>query len=106
MTPADCIRAAIPDASDALCDHIMWGRTPFPFLKLGARAFYKAASRYHRAARNNIRLCDFCDRPAVQDQWTCASCDTALRSAQQSPAVAETDADAQRDDGLLSGGNT
>jgi len=78
MTPFDCIRAAIPEASDALCDHIMWGRTPFPFAKLGAREFYKAASRYQRAASNNIRLCDFCDRLADHDRWTCAPCGAAL----------------------------
>lgn len=80
MTPADFIRAAIPTASDSLCDHIMWGRTPYPFTRLGARDFYKAASRYHRAAMNGIRLCDFCDKPAV-DGWNCQSCLDGLKSA-------------------------
>lgn len=78
MTPADCVRGAIPSASDSLCDHIVWGRTPFPFTKLTARDFYKAASRYQRAAVRGIRLCDWCDNIAV-DEWTCQACNDALR---------------------------
>lgn len=77
MTPADCIRAAIPDADDALCDHIVWGRTPFPFTKLSARDFYKAASRFKRAEANGRRLCDWCDNLAV-DGWNCQACNDAL----------------------------
>jgi len=77
MTPADCIRAAIPGASDDLCEHIVWGRTPFPFAKLSARDFYKAASRFRRAADHGIKLCDLCDNIAV-DGWTCQACTDAL----------------------------
>lgn len=83
MTPADCIRAAIPSASDDLCDHIMWGRTPYPFTNLGAREFYKAASRYQRASKNGVLLCELCDKPAVNG-WTCASCKLALDSVAES----------------------
>lgn len=73
MTPADCIRAAIPGANDELVHHIVWGRTPYPFMKLSARDFYKAASRLRRAEAKGIRLCDFCDNIAV-DGWNCQAC--------------------------------
>jgi hypothetical protein len=81
LTTADCVRAAIPDASDDLCNHIIWGRTPYPFMKLTARDFYKAASRWRRAAEHGIRLCDFCDRLAAGDSWTCNPCGDGLREA-------------------------
>lgn len=77
MTPADCIRAAIPGASDETCQHIVWGRTPFPFKKLTARDFYKAASRLQRASNNGLRLCDWCDNIAV-DGWCCKACNDVL----------------------------
>jgi hypothetical protein len=77
LTTTDCVRAAIPDASDELCHYIIWGRTPYPFIKLTARDFYKAASGWRRAFANKIQLCDFCDRPAV-DGWTCQPCREAL----------------------------
>lgn len=78
MTPADCIRAALPDADDALCHHIIWGRTPFPFEKLSARDFYKAASGFKRANDNGLRLCDHCHNVATADKWTCRPCYDAL----------------------------
>lgn len=88
MTPADCIRAAIPDASDELCGHIIWGRTPYPFMKLTARDFYRAASRFKRAGDHGIRLCDFCDNVAI-DGWNCQPCNDALAHA-RSPQGSET----------------
>jgi len=30
-TTVDVIRAAIPGASEAECDHVLWERPPFPF---------------------------------------------------------------------------
>ena len=78
MTPADCIRAAFPDADDALCDHIVWDRTPFPFKRLSARDFYRAASRFKRCKAKGIRLCDLCDNIAVYG-WNCQACNDALR---------------------------
>ena len=80
MTPVDCIRKAIPDADDALCEHIVWGRTPFPFDKIEARGFYKAASRFKRAQAKGIRLCDWCDNIAV-DNFNCEKCNAALHTA-------------------------
>jgi len=77
MTPVDCIRAAIPDADDVLCDHIAWGRTPFPVGMPTARDFYKAASRWKRAQEHGIQLCDFCDNIAV-DGFYCQACIDAL----------------------------
>jgi hypothetical protein len=77
MNAADCIRAAIPDADAAPCDHIVWGRTPFPVGAVTARDYYKAASRWKRAQDHGIRLCDFCDNIAV-DGWNCQACIDAL----------------------------
>ena len=78
MTPADVIRAAIPGADDATVEHVIWARTPFPMTAVNAREIYRAASRLHRAERNGVRLCDWCDRIARSGDWTCAQCDDAL----------------------------
>lgn len=77
MTPADCIRAAIPDADDALCHYIVWNRTPFPMGRVSARDFYRAASAFKRAGAKGIRLCETCHNIAVDD-WNCASCNKIL----------------------------
>ena len=74
MTFAQIIRAAIPDADAAICDHILWGRTPYPFTKLTARDIYKAAYRFKRASDHGKQLCDFCDNLALPDAWTCKTC--------------------------------
>jgi hypothetical protein len=44
MTPAQIIRAAIPEADEVLCDHILWGRTPFPMGAITAQSLFKAAN--------------------------------------------------------------
>ena len=77
MNSSDIIRAAIPEADDGLCEHILWGRTPFPCGKVTARSIYQAASAYKRAANNNLNLCDFCHRVAIKNDL-CESCRTAL----------------------------
>lgn len=74
------IKAGFPAATAADVDHIVWGRTPYPFAKLGLRDFYKAASRYRRACDNGLRLCDMCDRLAMLGDWVCAGCDAALKA--------------------------
>lgn len=73
------IRAAIPDATADLCEHILWERTPYPFAKLTARDIYRAASRFKRATTNGRRLCDWCDNLAV-DGYCCISCAAALKN--------------------------
>ena len=78
MNAEKIIKAAIPGADDSLCEHIIWGRTPFPCGAITAQSLYKAASRYARATKNKIRLCDFCDRVAEPDGWCCGSCRDAL----------------------------
>lgn len=81
MTPAEIIRAAIPGATDSDVEHVLWGRTPFPFAPLTARSLYRAASRFRRATAHGISLCDFCDRIAQPGDWVCSSCRDALRRA-------------------------
>lgn len=78
MSPADIIRLAIPGASDALIDHIAWGRTPFPVGNVTAKEFYKAARRWVRAGNNGLQLCEMCDRLAT-DRWLCDRCRNALK---------------------------
>lgn len=81
MNAAEIIRAAIPGATDADVDHVVWGRTPFPFSPMTARVLYRAASRLQRATAHGISLCDFCDRIAQPGDSVCARCRDALRSA-------------------------
>lgn len=72
------IRTGYPGATPSIIEHVMWGRTPFPFVKLDARMILKAASGLYRATKNGLVLCDFCDRLAVQGDSLCERCDSAL----------------------------
>jgi hypothetical protein len=77
-TYADIIRAAIPGADPALCEHILWGRTPFPVGRVTARDLYRAASAWKRAAEHGIVLCEFCHRIARAGKFTCQKCEDAF----------------------------
>lgn len=79
------IRAAIPDASDMTCEHVLWGRTHFPFAPLSAQYLYKRASGYYRAGKHDIRLCEFCDNRAKRRKFVCHKCDKALRTTAVEP---------------------
>lgn len=83
MQVLDIVRGAIPDADQCLAEHIVWCRTPFPFTKLDARAFYKAASGYRRASARGVTLCDHCERPANANGYQCQLCYDALNSARK-----------------------
>lgn len=74
------IRRAIPEASDELCDHVLWGRTAYPFVDLTPRALYRAADRLRRAEAAGRTLCDHCDNQAATGRYMCASCAAALAS--------------------------
>ena len=78
MTYAEVIRRAIPEADDALCEHILWGRTPFPMRTVWAKELYRAADRFRRAVAGGIVLCGFCDRPAEPGKYECKQCREAL----------------------------
>jgi hypothetical protein len=80
MTAAEIIRAAIPNAPEELCEHILWARTPFPCGRVSAQELYHAASTYRRASEHGIELCDFCDRAIVPpNRFLCERCGDALR---------------------------
>lgn len=80
MTPHDVVRKAIPDASDSLCEYIVWGRTPFPFIGPPeiVKLIYRAARRYLRAEANNIVLCELCSNKAFDGEDLCFNCDQVL----------------------------
>jgi len=82
-TIAEVIRAAIPTADESLCDHILWGRTAYPFLTLGAKDIYRAAYRWRRAHEHGLSLCDFCDRVAEPHEYICTHCREALARARE-----------------------
>lgn len=65
MLISEVIRNAIPNASEELCDYILWERTPYPVGEITARSLYSAAMRYHRAYSTGKKLCTFCDRIAT-----------------------------------------
>lgn len=82
MTFEEVIRAAIPNATADDCNYILWNRTGFPGFwrdKNIAREVFKAARRTARAALNHRRLCDFCDRVAMENEWLCSSCHRELK---------------------------
>lgn len=68
------IRSAIPNATDEICEHILWGRTTYPMGVITARSLYGAAKRFDRANKKNIRLCDFCDRIVRENRTECDIC--------------------------------
>jgi len=74
----EAILAAIPDADAALCDFILWARTPFPFARVTAQDAYVAAEKWNAARARGIRLCDWCDEEAAPDSMTCPRCSDAL----------------------------
>ena len=78
-TMSRIIQAAIPSADETLCDHILWGQTPFPCGAISAQMLYKAASRVRRAAKNKIRLCDHCSNKAQTGKWECSRCNVMLQ---------------------------
>ena len=79
-TSLEVVRAAKPDASEDYANHILWGRTPYPCGRVGARELYKAASGFTRAMEHGLRLCDFCESIAAPGAYTCACCESALSS--------------------------
>jgi len=81
MLISDVIRAAIPNADESTCEHILWGRTAFPFISLTAKDIYRAASSFQRAKIKNTRLCDWCHRIAQEGKTECKSCYDALNNA-------------------------
>ena len=78
-TVTEVVRAGFPNAGDDLADDILWSRTPYPAGRVNARSLYKAASSLYRAMKRGITLCDFCERPAEPEQWTCKQCGDFLR---------------------------
>ena len=78
MNAQEIIQKAIPDADAALCEHIVWEMTHFPFAPVDARMLYKAASRFKRANDNGRRLCDWCDHEAIDGERICPKCKSAL----------------------------
>ncbi len=80
-TAAEIVRAAIPDASDADCEHVLWGMTPFPFTRVLPKEIFRAASRLRRAGANGVQLCDHCDQRAMPDYCMCNDCADGIRAA-------------------------
>lgn len=80
----DIVRAAIPDATCAVAENILWERTCFPVGRVTARDLYRAASRVRRCAAQGTRMCDFCDRLVGDEAKLCARCERALRLAVES----------------------
>lgn len=84
MTFEEVIKAAVPDATPGFCEHVLWGRTPFPMGQVTARSLWLAARRTYRAAQNNIYLCDLCDNRVRRGQFNCRKCQAVLDGAARS----------------------
>lgn len=79
MTFQELISKALPGASEAEIDFVLWNRTPFPF-DPRPRVLFKRASGYRRACANGVVLCELCSRTTRPGKWTCQRCDDALAS--------------------------
>ena len=82
-TAAEIVRAAIPDATDATCEHVLWGMTPFPVGCVLPKQIFRAASRLRRAEANGVRLCEHCDQRAMPDEWYCRDCGAGFLAARE-----------------------
>ena len=82
------IQAAIPNASDATIEHILWGRTCYPVGPITPKSVYKAASQWKRACDNDIMLCDWCDQKAEGGKWMCSKCSEVLLKHVSTPSHA------------------
>lgn len=80
MNVEELVKAGYPGATPRIIEHVMWGRTAFPFVKLDARTIIKAASGFYRATMKGLVLCDFCHRLAVKGDSLCESCQSAWHS--------------------------
>ena len=60
-------------------ENILWQRLPYPFKKITAKDFYKACYRDFRCVKNNIQLCDFCSRIAMENDCVCENCEKILK---------------------------
>ena len=78
MTYLEFSKLAAQTTDDAVADYALWNRTPFPF-DGRPRQLWKAIDGWRRACKNGIRLCEFCDHPAVDD-WNCQRCNDALNA--------------------------
>ena len=80
MTIAEIVSTVNPNATKEDMEYIVWTRTPFPFGILSVKILYEETSRYFRAKKNNIRLCDFCDNIAMSGDIVCKKCDNLLKN--------------------------
>jgi len=64
-------------------EFILWQRTPFPFNTITAKEFYRTCCRELRCRKNNIHLCDFCNRIATNESCTCEYCEKILKGSLQ-----------------------
>lgn len=78
MTARDIIRGAIPDATDTLCNYILWERTCYPVGTVTPQTLYRAAARYRRGAVKGLILCELCDRLARPGWHVCPRCEQAM----------------------------
>lgn len=79
MTAADIIRAAVPDADEMTCEHVLWGMTPYPCGPVTPQELYQAASRYRRAKAAGRVLCECCHNQATPGQFMCGKCAAVVR---------------------------
>lgn len=81
-TALDIIRGVFPDISEDEAGMLLWHRTGFPaFWRTDnpAQEIRDAMLAWKCAQENGIRLCDFCDREAV-DGFTCKRCGDAIKA--------------------------
>jgi hypothetical protein len=87
----EVIRAAIPGASDELCNWVLWERTAWPMERPSARALYRAASGLRRAEARGEVLCDFCNRLAEEPTGAimpkCGRCRASLQRLREASAA-------------------
>lgn len=59
MLTSDVIRAAIPNADESICEHILWGRTAFPFIPLTAKDIYRCYDSLNKYSKQRREKNEF-----------------------------------------------
>ena len=85
MNGIELVKEYFPDVSDDVANDILWGRTGFPSFFVGdaEQHFRRQLGEFYAALwkHPDKRLCDFCNEPALKDDWNCKHCGDALAKA-------------------------
>jgi len=75
-SPLEIVRDYFPEADDGFAECVLWERTGWPAFWSGdPEECLRRQLQEFKDAPPNCRLCDFCNKPAMENNILCESCD-------------------------------